>query len=78
MRADPLRSSVHELFVFHVMMGMLQIYKVRIFWEGHKILRNLTFVYSTYRQKLGGDFATFVAFSEYVNFTGLYSLRAKQ
>ena len=27
--------------------------KVRIFWEGHKILRNLhlTFVYSTYRQK---------------------------
>ena len=27
--------------------------KVRLFWEGHKILRNLhfTFVYSTYRQK---------------------------
>ena len=27
--------------------------KVRIFWEGHKILRNLhlTFFYSTYRQK---------------------------
>ena len=27
--------------------------KVHIFWEGHKILRNLhlTFVYSTYRQK---------------------------
>ena len=33
--------------------------KVHIFWEGYKILRNLhpTFVYSTYRQKYGGDFA---------------------
>ena len=35
--------------------------KVHIFWEGHKILRNLslTFVYSTYRQKKGGNFAKF-------------------
>ena len=35
--------------------------KVHIFWEGHKILRNLhlTFDYSTYSQKLGEDFATF-------------------
>ena len=33
--------------------------KVHIFWEGHKILRNLhlTFDYSTYSQKLGEDFA---------------------
>ena len=30
-----------------------RLLKVRVFWEGHKILRNLhlTFVYSTYRQK---------------------------
>ena len=32
-----------------------------MFWEGNKILRNLhlNFVYSTYRHKLGGDFANF-------------------
>ena len=36
--------------------------KVHIFWEGHKILRNvpLTFEYSTYGQKLGEDFAKFL------------------
>ena len=41
--------------------------KVHIFWEGHKILRNLplTFDYSTFSQELGEDF---VAFSEYKNF----------
>ena len=35
--------------------------KVHIFWEGHKISRNLplTFDYSTYSQKLGEDFAKF-------------------
>ena len=35
--------------------------KVHIFWEGHKILRNipLTFDRSTYSQKLGEDFAKF-------------------
>ena len=35
--------------------------KVHIFWEGHKILRNLplTFDYSTYSQKLEEDFAKF-------------------
>ena len=35
--------------------------KVHIFWEGHKILRNLhlTFVYMYYRQKKGEDFAKF-------------------
>ena len=35
--------------------------KVHIFWEGHKILRNLhlTFDCSTYSQKLGEDFAKF-------------------
>ena len=36
-----------------------EVIKVHIFWEGHKILRNLhlTFDYSTYSQKLGEDFA---------------------
>ena len=35
--------------------------KVHIFWEGHKILRNLplTFDHSTYSQELGEDFAKF-------------------
>ena len=43
--------------------------KVHIFWEGHKILRNLplTFDCSTYSQKQGEDFANFLAFSEYIN-----------
>ena len=38
-----------------------QICKVHIFWEGHKILRNLhlTFDYATHSQKLGEDFAKF-------------------
>ena len=45
--------------------------KVHIFWEGHKILRNLhlTFDYSTDSQKLGSQ--NFVAFSEYMNFKKL-------
>ena len=36
-------------------------HKVHIFWEGHKMLRNLhlTFDYSTYSQRLGEDFAKF-------------------
>ena len=35
--------------------------KVHIFWEGHKILRNLhqLFVLSTTSQIIGGDFAKF-------------------
>ena len=37
------------------------LFKVRMFWEDHKILLNLllTYVYSKYRQNLGGDFAKF-------------------
>ena len=39
---------MEDLKTFHKLYN-----KVRIFWEGHMILRNLhlTFVYSTYRQK---------------------------
>ena len=41
--------------------------KVQIFWEGHKIWRNLhlTFVLSSASQKISQNF---VAFSEYMNF----------
>ena len=43
--------------------------KVHIFWEGHKILRNLhpTFDYSTYSQNKGKISQNFEAFSEYMN-----------
>ena len=46
------------------------IFKVHIFWEGHKILQNLppTFDYSTYSQGKGKILHNFVAFSEYMNF----------
>ena len=49
--------------------------KVHIFWEGHKILRNLplTFNYSTYSQKKVNISQNFIAFSEYMNFN--YVLR---
>ena len=42
-------------------MFLAKFCKVHIFWEGHKILRNLhlTFDYSSYSQKLGEDFAKF-------------------
>ena len=41
-----------------------------IFWEGYKILQNLyqLFVPCTASQMIGGDFANFVAFLEYMNF----------
>ena len=40
--------------------------KVHIFWEGHKIFRNLhfTFDYSTYSQKYGEDFAKILWLSQ--------------
>ena len=45
--------------------------KVHMFWEGHNILRNLhqLFALCTASQIIGGDFAKFVAFSEYMKFT---------
>ena len=45
--------------------------KVHIFWEGQKILRNLyQLVDCQYiGQTIGEDFANFLAFSEYMNFT---------
>ena len=49
----------------------LLVFKVHIFWEGRKILRNLplTFDYSTYSQTNGEDFTKFVVFSGYMNFS---------
>ena len=51
--------------------------KVHIFWEGHKILRNLplTFDYSTYSQSKGKISQNFVAFSEYMNFNMRYLVK---
>ena len=44
--------------------------KVHIFWEGHKILKNLhqLFDWQYVGQIIDGDFAKFAAFSEYMNF----------
>ena len=55
------KSHGYKCWCLNVWHDALFSNKVRIFWEGHKILRNLhlTFVYSTYRQKQGGDFAKF-------------------
>ena len=57
------------MFIVHVcsadyrkaLLSIRFVFKVHIFWEGHKILRNLllTFDYSTYSLKLGEDFAKF-------------------
>ena len=46
------KNNVSAYILFH---------KVHIFWEGHKILRNLllTFVLCSASQKQGGDFAKF-------------------
>ena len=52
------------------MIALLTV-KVHILWEGHKILRNLNhlFDWQYVGQIFGGDFAKFVAFSEYLNIT---------
>ena len=40
--------------------------KVHILWEGHKVVRNLHCRFTGYYLgDFGGDFAKFVAFSEY-------------
>ena len=55
-----------EQWIFVGSLIYLQKDKVRIFLEGYKILRNLhlTFVYSTYKQKYGEDFAKFCGIYE--------------
>ena len=49
----PLKKKLMKKQITSHLAAGAQIIKVCIFWEGHKILRNLhlTFVYSTYRQK---------------------------
>ena len=51
--------------------------KVHIFWELHKILRNLplTFNWHYIGQSKGKILQKFLAFSEYTNFNILYSFR---
>ena len=50
--------------------------KVHIFWEGHKILKNLHRRFDRYYigQIYGGDFAKIVAFSEDMNFSLRYEI----
>ena len=50
-------------------------FKVHIFWEGHKILRNFhqLFDWQYIGQIIGGDLPNFVAFSEYINFIRFHS-----
>ena len=59
---------------------LLSNVKVHIFWEGHKILRNLhlTFDYSTAVKSKGKISQNFVAFSEYMNFNWTYSVKFTQ
>ena len=56
----------------NVVLYLIDIFKVHKIWEGRKILRNhyLTFDYSTYCQKKVKISQNFVAFSDYMNFTG--------
>ena len=65
-KIDALFFSIKLIFIFFTHFERQIISEVisglvHIFWEGHKVLRNLylTFVYSTYRQKQGGDLSKF-------------------
>ena len=53
--------SKYVLYFLQVVLLQKHSFKVHIFWEGHKTLRNLplTFDYSTYHQKISEDFAKF-------------------
>ena len=57
-------------------LGSFSLIKVHIFWEGHKILQNLhvTFVCMYCRRKVEIS-QNFGSFSEYTNFTKLYTAR---
>ena len=59
---------------FHSMMSHICSGKVHIFWDGHKILRNIhkLFDWQYLGQIIGEDFANFVAFWEYMNFKHTY------
>ena len=50
--AKHLKYFYYAKYVQHIFFSV-SVFKLRIFWEGHKNFRNLhlTFVYSTYRQK---------------------------
>ena len=59
----------HSHAISHVPFKELCMWKVHIFWEGHKILQNLHYRLDWHYngQIYGGDFAK-LAFSEYMNF----------
>ena len=56
-----------NIFIFH---DAVKIIKVHIFWDGHKILRNLLLTFDcVYCSKSKGKISqNFVVFSEYMNF----------
>ena len=57
--------------IFQEWPRIIFFFTVHIFWEGHKILKNLHLRVDRYYigQIYSGDFQKFVASSEYMNFT---------
>ena len=56
-------AKIPKIWIF----SLLTAGKVYLFWEGHNILQNL---YCTYDKFMVDISQNFVAFSEYMNFTG--------
>ena len=77
--ANAIRHVIVKFFIFRYSNVLfINISKIHIFWEGHKILRNfhLTFVLCSVSQSKVKISQNFVVFSEYMNFTkSLYCLK---
>ena len=67
---DKLQQNPYQSTFIGKKLTKLKIIKVHIFWEGHKILRNLhlTFVLCSASRNKVKIPQNFVVFSEYVNF----------
>ena len=63
-------AKINRLYSYFVISSHLRSFKVHIFWEGHKILRNLqlTFSYVVPVKSKVEISQNFVAFLEYMNF----------
>ena len=71
----PVRPRPDPQFYIQLVYQATLSFKVRIFWEGHKIWKNLPFRirrYSLTSNFMWKIFSNFVAFSEYPNFTLKY------
>ena len=65
-------SIAFFFFIFKMRFPSIWSAKVHIFWEGHKMLRNLPLILltvCTVVKSKGNILKNFVAFSEYMNFT---------